>query len=59
MATSAIQYHRRVVAVVQQKDSEIASLMIQLYDLKDMFRRQSRGRRSYYHHHYHHHSNSM
>ena len=104
MATSAIQYHRRVMAVVHQKDSEvrpgaavparpsgarprcrararaspsdiaarsaadararfplpparqIAYLMSQLYDLKDVLHRQSRGRRSYYHHHYHHHN---
>ena len=30
--------------------------MSQLYDLKDVLHRQSRGRRSYYHHHYHHHN---
>ena len=31
--------------------------MSQLYDLKDILHRQSRGRRSYYHHHYHHNAN--
>lgn len=50
MATSAMQ-HRRMILKLQQRENDIASLMVQVMDLQELLSR----RRRYYHHHHHHH----
>jgi len=51
MATSALN-HRRMSLKLQQRDNDIANLMLQVMDLQELL---TRNRRKYYHHHHHHH----